>query len=1303
MQSRRGRWPAAAWLVVLVLLATLTETAVRVQRPIGTQLPTIARFGQPYSWAFAPNTFVDSELTAPLSYNATGLPPWASFDPSSRSISGTPPPPSSDSAPINNNVTFTAENPETGSTASKQYQLVSMGGTGPVVNKPLAEQLPNVTTLGARSVLLSGAQLLPLGWSFSLGFAGDTFTSDSHRVYLSAALEDGSSLPNWMHLDQTVTLWGLAPTDVRTAGSFYTVVVTASDVAGYAGVNSSVQMVVSGAPLIQAAPFPTLNATAGQPFQALLPLDRILDSRGQPVNTSQLLVAANTSSVGTWLSFDESSRTFLGTPPFELTADQILPFTVPITLTNASNRDVVPVPVSASLAVVPSSFSVSLLPEVQAVPGNMFQIELGQYIRMGQSSPSITLDPPSASEWIQFDPTTMILSGNSPKKGAERVQVQLSLESSGQGSYRSLSTRSFVVTPLSSATSPTPLPAPGRGSSPHSNISSASASSTAGFASADAPSGSGAGGLSSKAKFALAASLGGAGGLIMLILLMVCCRPYCAAEDRHFRGAHPDDCLSVCEKSHAGDDDRTLADERSPRSGWASLGPDNKKLGKGKKEADEHSPYLDPYTAVGGDAAYSANRSSFSDAMTLAPSDEGHGHHFSGANLRQVVTTMADIASRNAPAFAPAPAFTITNPSPMAAEKPRRSSVLNLFSRTPKATKWNRSINSLANAGPATQPYQCGNSEQGSHYGQDMHEAQTDSARPVSIGLGLQGMLGGRDMSQMTISKSLAARSSWESNLFYDETMERGISTGAEPTTPERTRSAALRTEALSLDSSLEVPVRRTLISAPMRHKNAHISTSPAFDLTTGFESSPERDNEPARNPLRDPRHSNATASLDHSRTRQGAGGLVDFDDAVVGYARKVSVEASGTMHPPQKVSIQQLQRNLSQHLENYMHQSVRGGSMNTNASGSAPHAADEDDPFEDAEDDPSVAEVMRATVEDTKRNSAASYVPALADAETPAVRYTNSRRKSMKPAAATADTPSRAAEAIRRNSDDNEGQPTVRAVRQSTGPAPAIPVVPGAPSRMASVAGSDNPGTPVRSNRISAVAGSGDAGTTSIAASRPWSATSKASRGGNAFQTPQSTTIPSRACPTHNPSSSISHHRSDSSTRSGEPPIGGSTPWSRIRSHNVTVRPGELIRVSALAGTAAPLMVGGAPGSPGKRSGRKLSYHPVLQDEKYSEYYNTWPSSFIGCDGMTECRSCQLAILARPIGSGGGGAPPSPSPNSSATKFDTRTNYGHARNGSNASNVSMNVGGEEEVAAIVVLTIQKLAPTTPGAGSNYI
>ncbi|SPO21591.1 related to AXL2 - required for axial pattern of budding [Ustilago trichophora] len=1324
MVFSQGAAATAAWVTAFVFLSTTAEAAVRVERPISSQLPSIARFGQPYSWSLAPNTFVDVNATAPLHYNATGLPSWAIFEPATLSVSGTPPASPPGTSRTNTTVTLTAVNPKTGSTASTPFQLITMSGSGPIVNKPLAEQLPNVTTLGARSILPSGAQLLPLGWSFSLGFAGDTFTSDSHRVYLSAALADGSPLPNWMHLDQTVTLWGLAPTDVHTAGSFYTVVVTASDVPGYAGVNSSLQMVVSGASLIQAAPFPTINTTAGQSFQTALPLDSIVDSRGNPVDQTQLRVSANTSSVGSWLSFDENSRTFSGTPPFNLTSSEPMSLTVPVTLANATNRDAATVPASARIIVFPSSFSASSLPDVQVVPGKMFQVELGQYFRQSPSPPQLTLDPPSAGEWIHFDPSTMLLSGNPPKSGAQRVQVQLSVETTEASNYRSISTESFAITPDSSSISPTPLPAPSHSTNAGPTSASSSASSTNGFASSETSSDSGRGGLSSKAKFALAASLGGVGGLFMLILLMMCCRRYCAAEDRHFRGGESDDGRSDCEKSyniHGGDDDRTLADERSPRFGWASLGPGSKKLGKGKKEDEEASPYLDPYAAVAADGTSIADRSPFSDAMTLAPSDEGHGRKTSDGNPRQIVTTMANVAPRGnaAPAFVPAPAFTITNPSPLAVEKPRRSSVLNLFSRTPKASKSSRSINSLATAAP--HPYHGEADELGMGLGQGMDERREDMTRPTSIGLGLEGMMG-RDLSQMTTSKSLAARSSWESNLFYDDTMDRGVSTAAAPSTPERRRSAALRTESLSLDSPLEVPVRRTLISAPMRHRNAHISTSPAFNLNNGFESSPERDDEISRDRLRDPRYSNATASVGHSRTRGGAGGSVDLDDAVVEYARKVSVEASGTIAPPQQVSIQQGQRNLSQHLENYMHQNPRGGSMDTNRSGPASHAADDDDPFEDAEDDPTVAAMMRATAENTKRNSAASYVPDLAGAETGAVRYTDSRRSSMKPAAAAAGvgTPSRAGGIGPRSSDEDERLPTVRAVRQSTGPVPASPIVPGASNRVSAIARNENPQTPVRTNRSSVTTGAAESGTASASGARPWSANSSASRGAGLFQTPQSTATPSRTRPSHNPSSSISHRRSDSSARSGDgpPPAGGSTPWSRIKSHNVTVRPGELIRVSALSGTAAPPMVGGAPGSPGKRSGRKLSYHPVLQDEKYFEYYNTWPDFLQWLrwdDRMQELSgtvppkfgptplSLKLAILARPTG----GAPPSPSPNSSPSKFGNRTSYGHARTGSNASNASNNVGmagSEDEVAAIVVLNIQKMAPSTPGNNtSNFI
>ncbi|CBQ70700.1 related to AXL2-required for axial pattern of budding [Sporisorium reilianum SRZ2] len=1297
MRLAQGMLVSPLCLTGLLISAATTQAAVHVDRPVSAQLPNIARYGQPFSWSFAPNTFVDQDATAPLHYNATGLPSWAIFEPATLSISGTPPaspPTSTRGSRANDTVTLTATNPKTGSTASTPFNLITVNGTGPVVNKQLAQQLPNVTTLGAKSILPSGAQLLPLGWSFSLGFAGDTFTSDSHRVYLSAALADGSPLPSWMHFDQTVTLWGLAPTDVHTAGSFYTVVVTASDVRGYAGVTSSFQMVVSGAQLVQAAPFPAINATAGQSFQSALALDSIVDSSGSPVNTSLLRVAANTSTIGSWLSFDQDSRTFSGTPPFNLTDSAPVSLTVPVTLANSSNPDVAPVRASAHFTVFPSFFSVSSLSNVQVMPGKLFQLELGMYIRSSPTPPQLTLDPPSASEWIHFDSSTMLLSGTPPKGFSEGVQVQLSLNSTESDGYRSISTRTFAITPLPASGSPTPPPAPSRSASTGAPRATSSTSSSNGLASSSATSDAGSSGLSSKAKFAIAASLGGVGGLFMLILLMMCCRRYCAAEDRHFRGAHPDDVQSDFKKSYNGhDDDRTLADERSPRFGWASLGPGGKKS-KGKKDDEEASPYLDPYAALAAEGAYAPDRSPFSDAMTLAPSDEGHNRRMSNGDPRQVVTTMDNVAprSKGESAFVAMPAFTITNPSPLAMEKPRRSSVLNLFSRIPKSAKSSRSINSFP-AGAASQPSQPDLNMTEANLGHDLREDDAGLARPVSIGLGLEGMMD-RDLSQMTTSKSLAARSSWESNLFYDESTTRGVSTSAAPSTPERRRGEASRTESLSLDSPLEVPVRRTLVSAPMRHRNAHISTSPAFNLTAGFESSPERDDDAQRDRSRDPR-------AEQGRHRAGAGGSVDLDDAVVGYARKVNVEASGTVPPPQQVSIQQGQRNLSQHLESYMHQAQRGASIDTTRSGgSGSHVADDDDLFEDAEDDPSVAATMRATAENTKRNSTASYVPDLAGAETSAVRYPDSRRSSMKLADAVS-TPVRTRVVGPRASDEQSRGPTVRAVRQSTGPVPASPVIPGGSDRVGAAERTDNPQTPVRANR---------AAPDSVAAGRPWSASSAASRGAAGFQTPQSTVTPTHVRPSHNPSTSISHRRSDSSARSGDVP-GVSTPWSRIRSHNITVRPGELIRVSALSGTAAPPMVGGAPGSPGKRSGRRLSYHPVLQDEKYFEYYNTWPEFLHWLrwdDRMQELSgtvpakfgpiplTLKLAILATPWG----GAPPSPSPNSSPTKFGTRTSYGHARTGSNTSTASNAVGAagsEDEVAAIVVLNIQKLDPSSAG------
>ncbi len=122
------------------------------------------------------------------------------------------------------------------------------------------------------------------------------------------------------------------------------------------------------------------------------------------------------------------------------------------------------------------------------------------------------------------------------------------------------------------------------------------------------------------------------------------------------------------------------------------------------------------------------------------------------------------------------------------------------------------------------------------------------------------------------------------------------------------------------------------------------------------------------------------------------------------------------------------------------MHQPPRG-SFNERRARSTSQTTQDEDAFEDAEDDPSNAAVMRATVENTKRNSAASYVPDLAGAETSAVRYTDSRRSS---AVGAVSTPVRTRGMAPRRSEDDRGvQPCERSGRQPRRPAlrPSFPV----------------------------------------------------------------------------------------------------------------------------------------------------------------------------------------------------------------------------------------------------------------------
>ncbi len=125
------------------------------------------------------------------------------------------------------------------------------------------------------------------------------------------------------------------------------------------------------------------------------------------------------------------------------------------------------------------------------------------------------------------------------------------------------------------------------------------------------------------------------------------------------------------------------------------------------------------------------------------------------------------------------------------------------------------------------------------------------------------------------------------------------------------------------------------------------------------------------------------------------------------------------------------------------------------------------------------------------------------------------------------------------------------------------------------------------------------------------------------------------------------------------------------------------------------------APLAARKAIGPQTQLPPGLADEKYFEYYNTWPEflHWLKWDERMQELSgsvpvkfgplplrLKLAILAR--GAMGGG-------NESPTRGGV-----HRRTGSNVStgsNGAAGAGSEDEVAAIVMLDILKREPATPG------
>lgn len=509
ISSSSRRW----FVTSLVLLATsfrATKAALNLTIPLNEQLPQVAHSGEAYTWSFADSTFTDTDASESIILTASNLPKWASFDASTRTFSGTPA--SSDVARTRVTVKATSISDEAQST----FELVVVSDGAPRLKSALTDQLPTASSLGRSHILQGGKIHIPWGWSFSVGWSGNTFYLPSGaNVYTHASIAGGKALPKWLKYSaKTYAMWGIAPNRPGPEGTEFVFTLTGSNVPGmFGGTQTNVTVVLgTGGLSLSEGGFPVLNATVGQAVDYMLPVSSVQIDGQKITDLSIVKVTADTSKAS-WLTYNSATRKFSGIPSgTDGSLNTKTTTSVPVTITDSQGKTLTS---NVQVSLFPPTFSGSSLPNVSVEPGKPFNASVASSVRdSSQHNITMTLDPQSALDWVSFNATDLTLSGTAPRmRPSDKVRVTLSSQPQRRSSIalgRRDSTQSnqpanqasFYIAPI--GTNPGPAVVNERTS----------------------------GRISHKGKLGVAIGFAVAGGLLALLFLAVAFRKWCMSGKR---------------------------------------------------------------------------------------------------------------------------------------------------------------------------------------------------------------------------------------------------------------------------------------------------------------------------------------------------------------------------------------------------------------------------------------------------------------------------------------------------------------------------------------------------------------------------------------------------------------------------------------------------------------------------------------------------------------------------------------------------------------------------------------------------
>lgn len=278
--------------------ASLTIAAVQDDPAAGSGIADLtATEDEPFSYQFAADAFVDVDAGDTLTYSATlangsALPGWLTFDPTTRTFSGTP----TDDAVGMWSIKVIAQDPA--------------GNTGEQLFTLTIDNVPDAPIAGDTIPSQSASE--DVGYSYQL--ATDAFLDpdpDDELTYV-ATLADGSALPAWLAFDPTTRTFSGTPTNDDVG--VWMIRVVATDESGQSATQEFALEVenVNDAPVAQ-QPLTDHEVTSGGIFSYQVPAAAFDDVDADDVLTFEATLA-NGSPLPAWLSFDPASGLFFGTP-----------------------------------------------------------------------------------------------------------------------------------------------------------------------------------------------------------------------------------------------------------------------------------------------------------------------------------------------------------------------------------------------------------------------------------------------------------------------------------------------------------------------------------------------------------------------------------------------------------------------------------------------------------------------------------------------------------------------------------------------------------------------------------------------------------------------------------------------------------------------------------------------------------------------------------------------------------------------------------------------------------------------------